>query len=93
MKNANQSYHSDHVGNPAFEGSPLIDPKLITEQAKVNDIHLTLYNRCHRKALSTKGANFEVHYTHFFILPSRVDPPPPPHVHVPNQCGHTSKNV
>ena len=29
------------VGNPAFEGSPLIDPKLITEQAKVNDIHLT----------------------------------------------------
>ena len=25
------------VGNPAFDGSPLIDPKLITEQAKVND--------------------------------------------------------
>ena len=51
MKNANQSYHSDHVGNPAFEGSPLIDPKLITEQAKVNDIHLTLYNR----QMSQKG--------------------------------------
>ena len=33
------------VGNPAFEGSPRIDPKLITEQAKVNDIHLTLYDR------------------------------------------------
>ena len=31
------------VGYPAFEGSPLIDPKLTTEQAKVNDIHLTLY--------------------------------------------------
>ena len=29
------------VGNPALEGSPLIDPKTITEQAKVNDIHLT----------------------------------------------------
>ena len=51
MKNANQSYHSDHVGNAAFEGSPLIDPKLITEQAKVNDIHLTLYNR----QMSQKG--------------------------------------
>ena len=33
------------VGNPAFKGSPLIDPKLITEQAKVNDVHLTLYDR------------------------------------------------
>ena len=45
MKNASQSYHSDHVDSrkscPAFEGSPLIDPKLITEQGKVNDIHLT----------------------------------------------------
>ena len=79
MKNAIQSYHSDHVGNPAFEGSPLIDPKLISEQAKVNDIHLTLYNRqMSQKGLSTKGANFEVHYTHFLVLPSRVDPPPPP---------------
>ena len=39
------------VGNPAFEGSPLIDPKLITEQAKVNDIHLTLYD----KQMSQKG--------------------------------------
>ena len=48
-----------------------------------------MIDRCHRKALSTKGANFGVHYTHFLVLPSRVDPP----AHVPNQCNHTTKNV
>ena len=30
---------------------PYIDPKLITEQAKINDIHLTLYDR----QMSQKG--------------------------------------
>ena len=75
------------VGNPAIEGSPLIDPKLITAQAEVNDIHLTLYNRqISQKGFSTKGANIEVHYTHFLVLPSRVDP----HPNVPNECNHTT---
>ena len=73
MKNASQSHDMTVIiiGNSAFEG---VTPYgLTTAQVNVNAIHLT--DVIERLWLQ-KGAYFDLHYTHFSVWYSRLDPHP-----------------